>query len=131
METLDNQAVENQVENQVDVQVSNQPNNQSLAENQAQLSDGRIVELRESTGADEMIVAAELGDLVEANGAGMIVLQSCLIAKTIVKINDQSLPRMGSYAAYRDFLSQFKTRDWNKIRILYTTLNGVDEKGNV
>jgi len=123
METLENQVVENQVENQV--------NSQVLAENQVQLSDGRIVELRESTGADEMIVAAELGDLVEANGAGMIVLQSCLIAKTIVKINDQPLQRLGSYAAYRDFLSQFKTRDWNKIRLLYATLNGVDEQGNV
>lgn len=99
---------------------------EALADNQVKLSDGRVVELRESTGADEMIVSAELGDTFTANGAGAVIFQSCLIAKTVTKINGQPLPPMRGFKTYREFAGGFKTKDWNKIKNLYTALNGED-----
>lgn len=99
-----------------------------LADNQVKLSDGRIVDMRESTGADEMIVASELGDKFEANGSGGVIFMTCLIAKTISGIDGKPLPPLRGYAAYRDFAAQFKSKDWNKIRNLYQKLNG--DEGN-
>lgn len=100
---------------------------EALADNQVKLSDGRIVEMRESTGADEMIVSAELGDNFQANGAGYTIMQSCLTAKTVTKIDGQPIPTIRGYAAYRDFTAGFKSKDWNRIKTLYNTLNGEDE----
>jgi hypothetical protein len=101
---------------------------EELADNQVKLSDGRIVEIRESTGADELVVAAELGDTFQANGGGGVIFMTCLIAKTVVSIDGKPLPPLRGYAAYRDFASQFKSKDWNKIRNLYQKLNG--DEGN-
>lgn len=104
---------------------------EKLAENQVKLSDGRIVEIRESTGADEMVVAAELGDTFGANGGGAVIFQSCLIAKTLSKINGEPVEPIRGFEGYRNFLSLFHSKDWNKIRNLYQKLNGDDEQGNV
>ncbi|NRD80283.1 hypothetical protein HPT25_23455 [Bacillus sp. BRMEA1] len=101
-----------------------------LADNQVKLSDGRVVEMRESTGADEMAVSAELGDTFQMNGGGMMIYQSCMIAKTITNIDGKSIPPMRGYAAYRDFAAGFKSKDWVKIKQLYNKLNGAAE-GNV
>jgi hypothetical protein len=102
---------------------------EELADNQVKLSDGRIVEMRESTGADEMIVSGELGDTFTANGAGAIIFQSCLIAKTVTSIDGKPIMPMRGFTAYRDFAGSFKSKDWNKIKNLYDKLNG-DNEGN-
>lgn len=104
---------------------------EALPENQVKLSDGRIVEMRESTGADEMAVAAELGDIFGANGGGAVIFQSCLMAKVISNINGEPVAPLRGYEEYRNFLSLFRSKDWTKIRILYQKLNGDDELGNV
>ncbi|GIM47040.1 hypothetical protein DNHGIG_25890 [Collibacillus ludicampi] len=107
-----------------------QPEQQPLAENQVRLSDGRIVEMREAVGSDEMIVAGQLGDVFEANGAGGVIFQTCLIARTITKIDGQPVQNLRGYESVRDFLAGFKAKDWNKIRALYNKLNGDDAQGN-
>lgn len=104
---------------------------EKLAENQVKLSDGRIVEMRESTGADEMAVSAELGDVITNSAGGMLIFQSCLIAKVVTKINGESVAPLRGYEEYRNFLSLFRSKDWGKVRILYNKLNGDDEQGNV
>lgn len=104
---------------------------EKLEENQVKLSDGRIIELREATGADEMIVSAELGDNFQANGGGVVIMQTCLIAKTVTKIDGNPIPPRRGFAEYRDFAGNFRSKDWNKIRNLYNILNGEDDKGNV
>lgn len=104
---------------------------EKLAENQVKLSDGRIVEIRESTGADEIAVAAELGDIFGANGGGAVIFQSCLMAKSISKINGEPVEPLRGYEEYRNFLSLFRSKDWSKVRNLYQKLNGDDELGNV
>src|SRR5579875_1683739 len=90
----------NTVEDQPSVELEKK---KELAFNEVRLSDGRVVEMRESTGADEMAVAAELGDVFQANGGGAIIYQSCLIAKTVKSIDGKPLPPMRGYSAYRDF----------------------------
>jgi hypothetical protein len=103
---------------------------EELADNQVKLSDGRIIEIRETTGADEIVVAAELGDTFGANGGGAVIFQSCLMAKSISKIDGLPNKPIRDFGEYRDFLSSFRSKDWNKIRELYQKLNGDDEKGN-
>ena len=101
-----------------------------LAFNQVRLSDGRIVELRELLGSDEMIVAGQLGDVFEANGSGAIIFQNCLIARTIVKVNEQPVQPLRKYEDVRDFLSGFKAKDYLKIKRLFDKVNG-DSEGNL
>lgn len=115
----------NTVEDQSGVELQKQ---EKLADNQVKLSDGRIVEIRESTGADEMVISGELGDTFEANGGGFLIMRSCLIAKSITSINGNPVPPMRGFEQYRDFAGSFKTKDWNKIRELYDRLNS---EGNV
>jgi len=116
----------NTVEDQPSVKLEEM---KELAFNEVRLSDGRVVEMRESTGADEMIVSAELGDNFEANGGGFLIMRSCLVAKTITKIDGKPIQPMRGFGAYRDFAASFKAKDWNKIRALYDRLNG-DDEGN-
>lgn len=103
---------------------------EELAENQVELSDGRIIEMRETTGADEMVVSAELGDTFATNGGGMVIFQSCLIAKSIDKIDNKPVPPMRDFSEYRDFMDLFRSKDWSKIRAVYLKLNDVDASGN-
>jgi hypothetical protein len=81
---------------------------EELAENQVRLSDGRIVEMRELIGSDEMVVAGQLGDVFEPNGSGAVIFQTCLIVRTITKIGGVETPRFRSYENVRDFLLLFK-----------------------
>ncbi|MBL0386228.1 hypothetical protein JJB07_06125 [Tumebacillus sp. ITR2] len=106
-----------------------QPAAQELAFNQVRLSDGRIVDMREMLGSDEMIVAGQLGDVFEANGSGAIIFQNCLIVRTISKIDGVDVPRLRNYEQVRDFLSNFKAKDYTRIKRLFETLNG-DQEGN-
>lgn len=101
---------------------------QELADNQVRLSDGRILEMRELIGSDEMIVAGQLGDVFEPNGAGAVIFQTCLIARTITKVGDQEPPRFRSYEMVRDFLGNFKGKDYAKIKKLFEQLNS--DEGN-
>lgn len=103
---------------------------ENLTEYQVKLSDGRIVELREQKGSDEMVVAAQLGDNFTPDGAGAIIFQNCLIAQTVTKVGDQPRPPLRGFAAYRDFLAQFKGKDWNRIKKKYDELNGDLEEEN-
>lgn len=119
--------VENQVMHEP---ASDQPEQQPLADNQVKLSDGRVVEMREQLGNDEMIVAAQLGNVFTPDGAGAVIFQSCLIARTITSIDGVKPQPMRNYEAYRDFLAQFKGKDFNRIKKLYEKLNG-DGEGNV
>lgn len=119
--------MENQTLNQETTLV--QEETKELAFNQVRLSDGRVVEMRELLGSDEMVVAAQLGDVFEANGSGAIIFQNCLIARTIVKIDEQPAPRLRTYEHVRDFLSSFKGKDYAKIKRLFDKVNG-DGEGN-
>lgn len=101
-----------------------------LKENQVELSDGRIIEMRESNGADEMVVAAELGDVFTPNGGGALIFQSCLIAKTIVSIDHEKAAHLRGYEEYRDFLAKYRSKDLAKVRKLYEKLNGEGENKN-
>lgn len=103
-------------------------NGTELQENQVRLSDGRIVEMRELVGSDEMIVAGQLGDVFEPNGAGAVIFQTCLIARTITKVGGIDTPRFRNYEGVREFLSNFKGKDYAKIKKLFETLNG--DEGN-
>lgn len=100
-----------------------------LKENQVGLSDGRIIEMREATGADELAVAGELGNAFQANGGGTVIYLTCLIVKTIISIDGKPVRPMHGYEAYREFAATFKSKDFTKIRNLYRKLSG-DEEGN-
>jgi hypothetical protein len=102
---------------------------QGLAFNQVRLSDGRLVEMREMIGSDEMIVAGQLGGVFEPNGAGAVIFQSCLIVRTILKVDGVEPPRFRNYEGVRDFLGGFKGKDYTKIKKLFEKLNG-DGEGN-
>lgn len=101
-----------------------------LADNEAKLSDGRVVTVRELVGSDEMIVAAQLGKVFTPDGGGAVVFQSCLIARSVESINGQPVTPMRSYSEYRDFLAMFKSKDYSKIKKLYDKVNGDDAEGN-
>ncbi|KEO82995.1 hypothetical protein [Tumebacillus flagellatus] len=105
------------------------PTSQELPFNQVRLSDGRLVEMREMIGSDEMIVAGQLGGVFEPNGAGAVIFQSCLIVRTIVKVDGMEPPRFRNYEGVRDFLAGFKGKDYTKIKKLFEKLNG-DGEGN-
>lgn len=102
----------------------------SLAFDEVKLSDGRVLKLRESVGSDEMIVAAQLGDVFEVNGAGSVIFNTCLIARSIVSIDGKPIQSMRSYEEVRDFLGTVKGKDYKKIATLYRKLNNEDEGGN-
>lgn len=102
---------------------------QELSFNQIRLSDGRLVEMREMLGSDEMIVAGQLGGVFEPNGAGAVIFQSCLIVRTIVSVDGVEPPRFRNYEGVRDFLAGFKGKDYSKIKKLFEKLNG-DGEGN-
>jgi hypothetical protein len=99
----------------------------TLADNQVKLSDGRIVELRELTGADEMIVSAELGKAFTPDAGGSVILQTCLLVKSIAAIDGQPVEKVKGFEGVRDFLKQFKSKDYNRIRMLYVSMNGEEE----
>lgn len=100
--------------------------------NEVRLSDGRIIEMREATGADEMIVPAQLGKVFTSDGAGSIIYMNCLIIRTVVSIDGKPVEAMRSFEAYRDFMGNIKGKDLTRIKALYNKLNDDvdDEEGN-
>lgn len=103
-----------------------------LAENEVRLSDGRIVAIRELVGADEMIVAAQLGKVFTPDGGGAVVFQSCLIARSVESVDGKLVSPCKSYQDYRELLGSFKSKDYQKIKKTYEVVNGSgsDEEGN-
>ena len=96
---------------------------QQLGDDEIRLSDGRVVKMRETTGADETAVAQILGGKVSLQGAGSVVLVQANALKAIVSIGGQKPPVMNSYNAYLKFASSFKTRDLNRIKMKYADMN--------
>lgn len=109
----ENQTNENQV-NKDEVQ---------LNDNQVKLSDGRVVTVREALGNDEMILAAQLGNVYEPNASGYTILRSCLVARCVEKVDDKTVLAMKKFSEYRDFMGQFKAKDWDKVVALFNQIN--------
>lgn len=101
----------------------------SEIQNTVTLSDGRVVELREQKGSDEIVVAGQLGDLFTMDGAGAMIFQNFLIVSTITSIDGKPIEKKRNFEDVRDFLDTFKAKDWNKVKALHTKLNG-DDEGN-
>jgi hypothetical protein len=95
----------------------------ALADDEVLLSDGRIVKMREGTGADEISVAQMLGDRVSLQGAGAQILIQANALKTIESIDGQNPPVLRTYNDFLAFARQFKTKDLNKITRKYAELN--------
>lgn len=100
----------------------------SLEYNEVQLKDGRIVKLREAKGSDNMIIAAELGPVLEPNAGSALILLDAQIAKTIVSIDNKPTEPLRNYEKYRDLLDMFSGRDWKRITAKYNEING--DEGN-
>ncbi|EPZ47632.1 hypothetical protein [Alicyclobacillus acidoterrestris] len=94
-----------------------------LMSNEIKLSDGRIVAMRESTGADDIAVARMLGDKVSLQGAGQTILMQANALKCIESIDNQPAPIMNNYETFVNLARQFKTKDMNKILLKYAEMN--------
>ncbi len=96
---------------------------QGIGDDEVKLSDGRIVKMRETNGADEAAVVQILGDHVSLQGAGAQVLVQANTLKAIVSIDGAAPPIFRSYNDYKSFARQFKTKDLNKLVRKYTQMN--------
>lgn len=94
-----------------------------LADDEVRLSDGRVVKMRETNGADEAAVAQMLGDKVSLQGAGAKVLVQANTLKSIVSIDGQTPSVMRSYNDFIGLSRQFKSRDINRLMTKYAELN--------
>lgn len=95
-----------------------------LKQNEVKMRDGRIVAIKEISGADEMIVASQLGKLFEPNGGGAFVFQTCLIARSVESVDGVPVKPMKGYEDYREFMGQFRGSDSAKIKAKYQEING-------
>lgn len=101
-----------------------------IGEDEVKLSDGRLVKMRETTGADEAVVVSLLGDHISLSGAGGQVLVQANALKSIASIDEQSPPIMRSYNDYLKFARQFKTKDLTRLTKKYVALNMEISKEN-
>jgi hypothetical protein len=112
-----------------DDEVSFNPPNKDLAEpdvigdDEVKLSDGRIVKMRETTGADEAAVVRILGNHVSLDGAGGQVLIQANALKSVVSIDGQAPPIMASYNDYMKFARMFTTKNLARLTRKYVALN--------
>jgi hypothetical protein len=77
-----------------------------------------------------MIVAAQLGNVFTPDGGGAVVFQSCLIARSIESIDGKPVSNAKKFQDYRDLLSEFKSKDYAKIKKKYDVVNGEGSEGN-
>lgn len=96
---------------------------EQLADNEVRLSDGRLVVMRETTGADDAAVAKMLGDNVSLQGAGAAILVQATALKAVVSIDGQDAPILASYKNFLAFSSKFKSKDLRKIQVKYMQMN--------
>lgn len=94
-----------------------------ISDDEVRLSDGRLVKMRETTGADEAAVVAMLGDHISLNGAGSQVLVQANALKSIATIDGQAPPIMRSYNDYLKFARTFSTKNLARITKKYVALN--------
>ena len=94
-----------------------------IGDDEVKLSDGRLVKMRETTGADEAAVVQLLGDHISLKGAGSQILIQADALKSIASIDGQNPPIMRSYNDYLKFAREFKTKDLQRITKKYVELN--------
>lgn len=111
-------------------EVLHEPAGAEPADDEVKLSDGRIVKMRETTGADEAAVAQMLGDKISLQGAGAAILVQANALKAIESIDGQGPPIMRSYNDYLKFARQIKTKDFNRITMKYMAMNNEADEAN-
>ncbi|MCF8566913.1 hypothetical protein LLE49_19525 [Alicyclobacillus tolerans] len=94
-----------------------------VADDEVKLSDGRIVKMRETTGADDAAVAQMLGDKISLQGAGGAVFVQANALKAVVSVDGVPAPIMQNYRDFIKFSRTFKTRDMNRIASKYAQMN--------
>lgn len=96
------------------------------------LSDGRVVTIRELTGADEMLSLKLCSKEMSLNekeiGAAIMQQQNVLIVLSILKIDDEPISPPQSMQAALEFMAKLKMKDWNKIKTVYNELNGAGDE---
>lgn len=101
-----------------------------ISDDEVKLSDGRLVKMRETTGADEAAVVSLLGNHISLDGAGGQVLIQANALKSIESIDGQSPPIMRSYNDYLKFARQFSTKNLARLTRKYVALNMEINKDN-
>ena len=101
-----------------------------LADDEVKLSDGRLVKMRETNGADEAAVVSLLGDHISLSGAGGQVLVQANALKSIALIDGQAPPIMRSYNDYLKFARLFSTKNLARLTRKYVALNMEINKEN-
>lgn len=101
-----------------------------ISDDEVKLSDGRLVKMRETTGADEAAVVSLLGNHISLDGAGGQVLIQANALKSIESIDGQSPPIMRSYNDYLKFARQFSTKNLARLTRKYVALNVEINKDN-
>jgi len=96
-----------------------------LNPNQVALSDGRVVTMRETTGADEMAASAMLGKHFTQDAAGINLYSKALAHRAITDVDGSPLHNGPiKFDGFRSFWGSTKTRDGQRILKKYTDLNG-------
>lgn len=101
-----------------------------VADDEVKLSDGRVLKLRETTGADDAAVAQMLGSNVSLDGASAKILIEAQALKSIASIDGKEPPIMRSYNEYLTFARGFKTKDMGRIQKKYMDLNFEADESN-
>lgn len=95
------------------------------------LSDGRVVTVRELTGADEMLSIRLMGKEMSLDqkevGAAVMTQQNVLVCLSVFKIDGEPCKTPNSLEAVMQTLTQYKLSDWNKIRGAFNDLNAGDD----
>lgn len=99
-----------------------------LNPNQVELTDGRVVALRETTGSDEIAAGAMLGKHFTQDAAGIGMYTKALVHRSITDIDGKPLNTGPiKFADFRAFWAEIKTRDSQRLMKKYQELNGDDE----
>ncbi|MBE3584836.1 MAG: hypothetical protein IMW94_01440 [Thermoanaerobacter sp.] len=84
---------------------------------------GRVVELRETTGLDEAIVARMLGPKFTANAAGAMLYRNALMARAVVSIDGEKAPPVLRTEDVDKFWAGFTSKEKAQIDRAYAALN--------
>lgn len=94
-----------------------------IGDDEVKLTDGRLVKMKETTGADEAAVVQLLGNKISLSGAGSQILIQANALKSVVAIDGKTPPILCSYNDYLGFARGFKTKDLQRITKKYVELN--------
>lgn len=89
------------------------------------LPKGTKVELRETTGFDEILVTKMLGARFTANPAGALLYRMTMCATSIVSIDDAPVDRPSKVEDVEIFWSKFTSKEKAYIEKEYSRLNEV------